>query len=149
MGGSWGYVGPFFALFAHFEGFLDASYAILVFWDALFWIFIDFLSIWDGFREDFGMVFRWFFVFLLKIAILLKSLFFLQKIAIFKDSTLQKSIKNPSKIHANFVWENEIKKMPKKWIWDGLGLHLGGVWGGLGTLWAILGRLLLVFDVQN
>ena len=34
------------------------------------------------------------------------------------------------------------KKSLKNWIWDDLGLHLGGVWGALGRLLAAFGRLL-------
>ena len=33
----------------------------------------------------------------------------------------------------------------KKWIWEGLGLNLGGGWDALGRLLAALGRLLLTF----
>ena len=36
-------------------------------------------------------------------------------------------------------------KYLKTWIWEGLGLYLGRVWGGLGPLWASLGRLLAIF----
>ena len=39
------------------------------------------------------------------------------------------------------------KKMLKKWIWDGLGLHLGGVWDALGRLLGALGCLLAIFLV--
>ena len=34
--------------------------------------------------------------------------------------------------------------MLKKWIWVGLGLHLGGGWDALGRLLATFGRLLNV-----
>ena len=57
LGGSWGYVGPFFAICSHFGGFLDASYAILVFWDAFF----AFLSIFCRCWMDFGKILAWFF----------------------------------------------------------------------------------------
>ena len=36
------------------------------------------------------------------------------------------------------------KKMLKKWIWDGLGLHLGRGWGALGRLLVALGRFLAI-----
>ena len=36
------------------------------------------------------------------------------------------------------------KKMLKKWIWDGLGLHLGGGWDALGRLLVTLGRFLAI-----
>ena len=42
------------------------------------------------------------------------------------------------------------KKAPnllKKWIWEGLGLHLGRVWDGLGRLLGALGRFLVAFLV--
>ena len=35
--------------------------------------------------------------------------------------------------------------MLKKWIWDGLGPHLGRVWDALGRLVGALGRLLTIF----
>ena len=45
-------------------------------------------------------------------------------------------------------WSGEIeaKKSPKNWIWEGLGLHLGGGLAAsvasLGRSWALLGRFL-------
>jgi len=42
------------------------------------------------------------------------------------------------------------KKAPKwlqNWIWEGLGLRLGGIWDGLGGLLGIFGRFLAVFLV--
>ena len=36
-------------------------------------------------------------------------------------------------------------KWPEKWIWKGLGLHLGEVWDALGHLLATFGRILVVF----
>ena len=46
--------------------------------------------------------------------------------------------------------EKNHPKHAKKWIWEGLGLNLGGVWDALGRLLAALGRLLLIFvDVLN
>ena len=43
--------------------------------------------------------------------------------------------------------EKQAKKSLKNQIWEGLGLHLGVVWDGLGPLWVALGRFLLVFLV--
>ena len=41
-------------------------------------------------------------------------------------------------------------KWPEKWIWKGLGLHLGEVWDALGHLLATFGRILAIFlGVQN
>ena len=40
------------------------------------------------------------------------------------------------------------KRIPKwlqKWIWEGLGLHLGGVWDTLGSLLGTFGPILVVF----
>ena len=39
------------------------------------------------------------------------------------------------------------QKSIKNWIWEGLGLHLGGVWDGLGRLLDTFGRFLAVFWV--
>ena len=41
------------------------------------------------------------------------------------------------------IWngKTKAKKSPKNRIWEGLGLHLGGVWHGLGRLLGALGRL--------
>ena len=39
------------------------------------------------------------------------------------------------------------KKSIKNWIWEGLGLHLGGVWDGLGRLLGTFGRFLAVLGV--
>ena len=58
----------------------------------------------------------------------------------------KKSMKNLCKF---CLWKIEGPKYPKKWIWEGLGLHLERVWGGLGPLLAALGRLLLVFWTFN
>ena len=57
-----------------------------------------------------------------------------------------RAFKNQSKIHQKLM-QNAHRKMTakknvKKWVWDGLGLHLGRLWAGLGTLWAARGRLL-------
>ena len=43
--------------------------------------------------------------------------------------------------------KRKVENLLKKWFWEGLGLHLGGVWGGLGPLLAALGRHLLVLWV--
>ena len=45
----------------------------------------------------------------------------------------------------NLHYKMKANKMLKKLIWGGLGLHLGRVWDGLGTLWASLGSLVLVY----
>ena len=63
LGGFSGYVGPFFAIFSHFGGFLNASYTIFVFWDAFLEFcrfFVDFGWISGGFWDGFSMVFRFF-----------------------------------------------------------------------------------------
>ena len=39
----------------------------------------------------------------------------------------------------NLLRENMAPKRLKRRIWDGLGLHLGGVWGGLESLVGALG----------
>ena len=36
-------------------------------------------------------------------------------------------------------------KWPEKWIWKGLGLHLGEVWDALGHLLVTFGRILVIF----
>ena len=41
--------------------------------------------------------------------------------------------------------KKNVQKSQKKKFWEGLGLHLGGFWDGLGPLLATLGRLLAVF----
>ena len=38
-------------------------------------------------------------------------------------------------------------KCLKTWIWEGLGLYLGGVWGGLVRLLVTFGRFFAVFLV--
>ena len=38
-------------------------------------------------------------------------------------------------------------KYPKNWIWEGLGLYLGGGWDGLGRLFGTFGRFLIVLGV--
>ena len=44
-------------------------------------------------------------------------------------------------------WKGNATKCLKKWIWDGLGLHLRGVWDRLGRLLDALRRLLAGFGV--
>ena len=44
-------------------------------------------------------------------------------------------------------WKGNATKCLKKWIWEGLGLHLGGVWDSLGRLLDALRRLLAGFGV--
>ena len=41
--------------------------------------------------------------------------------------------------------KTKTKKSLKNRFWEGLGLHLGGVWDGLGPLLGALGRFLGVF----
>ena len=64
--------------------------------------------------------------------------------AIFKDLSLQKSIKNPSKIHANFVWENKIEKNAQEMdlgrSWAPFGRGLGRSGASFGRSWALLGH---------
>ena len=43
--------------------------------------------------------------------------------------------------------KNQARKSLQNWIWEGLGLHLGGVWDGLGLFWRPLGGFLVVFLV--
>ena len=141
-GNSWSYVGPFFALFAHVGCFLGASYASLVFWDAFF---SELLTILDGFREDFGMVFRWIFrSFCQKSQFCKNRCFSIRKLLF---SRIRAS-KNQAKIHQKSMQISygkiRSKKMLKKWIWDGLGLYLGGGWRALGRLFVPLGRFLAI-----
>ena len=42
-------------------------------------------------------------------------------------------------------WEKNIRKSNKNQFWEGLGLHLGRVWGRLGPPWGAFCRLLAVF----
>ena len=68
----------------------------------------------------------------------------------FKDSSLQKSIKNPPKNHAHFVWESKIQKNAREMdlgrSWAPFGRGLGRSGASLGRSWALLGRF---GDVQN
>ena len=41
--------------------------------------------------------------------------------------------------------KKSVQKSHKNRLWEGLGLHLGGVWDALGPLVGALGRLLAVF----
>ena len=45
------------------------------------------------------------------------------------------------------IWSRKIKsqKSRQNWIWEGLGLHLGGVWDALGRLLGAPGPLLVAF----
>ena len=70
LGGSWNYVGSFFALFSHFFRIFGASYVIMAFLVAFFGFFMDFRWILGGFWEGFGLIFRRFFGFVLKMPIL-------------------------------------------------------------------------------
>ena len=42
-------------------------------------------------------------------------------------------------------WKKSGHKSYKNHVWEGLGLHLGGVWAGLGPPLGAFGRLLAVF----
>ena len=42
-------------------------------------------------------------------------------------------------------WKKDVQKSHKNRFSEGLGLHFGGVWDGLGLLLGALGRLLAVF----
>ena len=59
-----------------------------------------------------------------------------------------RACKNQAKIHQKSMQISygkiRSKKMLKKWIWDGLGLHLGRGWGALGRLLVALGRFLAI-----
>ena len=44
-----------------------------------------------------------------------------------------------------WIGTKTIPKYPKKWIWEGLGLHLGGVWDGLGRPLGTFERFLVAF----
>ena len=144
LGGSWGYVGPFFAFFSHFGVFLDASYAILVFWDAFFRFFLIFCQFW----MDFGKILAWFFDGFAHVCP--KSRFC--KNRCFSMGKLLfsriRACKNQAKIHQKSMQisygEIRSKKLLKKWIWEGLGLHLGRGWGALGHLLVAPGRFLAI-----
>ena len=102
--------------------------------------FVDFGWISGRFGDGFSMVFRIFaknrdFV---KIVVFLKKLLF----------SRIRACKNQSKIHQKSMQISygkiRSKKMLKKWILDGLGLHLGRVWDALGRLLVALGRFLAI-----
>ena len=98
---------------------------------------------------DFGKLLGWFFhgfsYFCPKSRFYKNRRFFHKKIAIFKGSSLQKSSKNPSKIHANFVWENKIQKNAQEMdlgrSWAPFGTGLGRSGASFGRSWALLGHL--------
>ena len=58
-------------------------------------------------------------------------------------------MKKHEKIDAKSMQILNVKKKAsehgKTWIWEGLGLNLGGVWDALGRLLVALGRFLLIF----
>jgi len=89
--------------FSYFFRILWPSQVSMAFFIDFFRNFFDFGRILEGFGEGFGMFFLRFFAFGTKSAILQKSLFFLRKIAIFHDSSSQKSTKNLSQMAANFA----------------------------------------------
>jgi hypothetical protein len=154
FGGSWGHVGPFFAIFRIFFAFfshLKSSWHFLSifcgFWSILARFWKDFGSI----LEDFWNIFRCFFAFLLTMAILWNIAFSLGKIKKIKGWSLKKSTKNQKKSWKNHCKFGVATQRPqntlKKWLWDGLGLHLGRFWDSLGPLWGTFGRFLVVFLV--
>ena len=57
---------------------------------------------------------------------------------------MQKSIKNPAKNHANFVWENKIQKKAQEMdlgrFWPSFGKGLGRSGASFGRSWALLGH---------
>ena len=78
-----------------------------------------------------------------------KSLLYRSKTTIFKVPALnklrKKRRKNRKKSMRICTRKIEAKKSHKNRFWEALGLHLGGVGGGLGPLLGALGRLLVVF----
>ena len=138
LGGSWGHVGPFFAIFAHFGGSLDASSAILVLGDAFF----GFLSIFGRFGMDFGKILGWFFD---------GFSYFCQRSRFCKNRCFSKrkllfsrvrACKNQSKIQPNTMQISYGKIKSKKNSRNGFGTVLAFIWEGVGTLWGIFWSLL-------
>ena len=110
-----------------------------------------------GFGDSFGNVFSMFFHVLVESRDCKNIVFPLEKINKIKGSGFETSLKKRRKIYKKSIqdWNERIKGRIslKKWIWQGLGLHLEWVWDALGRLlgasWrsgASLGRLLIVFS---
>ena len=106
---------------------------------------IDFGSIWGGFWEDFSKI-CWIFLENAAFVKTLKKPWFLQ---CFVRVELLKNHKNQQKIDKKSMQilsgKKRIPKWLQKWIWEGLGLHLGGVWDTLGSLLGTFGPILVVF----
>ena len=113
-------------------------------WDACF----GFLSIFGRFWMDFGKILGWFFdgfsYFCPKSRFCKNRCFSIGKLLFSRI----RACKNQAKIHQKSMQISygkiRSKKMLKKWIWDGLGLHLGRGWGALGRLLVALGRFLAI-----
>ena len=110
--------------------------------------FGGFISILGRFWMDFGRILGWFFD---------GFSYFCQKSRFCKNRCFSKgkllfsrirACKNQSKIQPKTMQIScekiKSKKKPKKWIWDGFGLHLRGGWGALGHLLVALGRFLAI-----
>ena len=142
LGGSWGHVGSFFAIFCILEAFCSHLIAIVCFWD----VFLRFLSIFRRFWLDFEKILGWFSDgfshFCLKSRFCENRCFSLGKLLFSKI----RACRNQTKVHQKSMQTSyrkiKSKKMLKKWIWDGLGLHLGGGWDALGRLLVALGHCL-------
>ena len=146
FGGSWGYVGSFFAIFSHFGSFLDAAWAIFRFFCSFGRFF--------GFFVDFGWIWGWFFRFFSMIwgvsrrnrefAETLKKTRFLQcfvKVDLLKNN--KNSTKNRWKINANFQLEKKHSRITLKSVlgtpWTHFGMGLGQYWVSSGRSWMFFG----------
>ena len=69
----------------------------------------------------------------------------------FKGRLLQKQTNSATKLQKKTMRIYDQKKTSAKivqnLIWEGLGLHLGGVWDGLGSLLGTFGRFWVAFLV--
>ena len=104
----WGGLWRIFRNFLHFGGFLDTSYAILVFFTDFFRFWIDFAWFLEGFGKVFGGPFPRFFTFFAQIAFLCESQQNTAWAHEFSRSTFQKTRKVP---------KNCQKKAMKLWGW--------------------------------
>ena len=79
----------------------------------------------------------------------MKILIFLKKNLYFQGFEVLKINKKLEKIDETSMqlWSRKIKsqKSRQNWIWEGLGLHLGGGWDGLGRLLSTFDHFLVVF----
>ena len=130
--------------FSHFFSFFSHVWRILNHHCLFYRFFVDFCSILGGFGEHFGTIFRCFSAFFGKIAILLKSLFSLREIAVFKDSGFLKTDKNPLEMDAKFAHEKngsqKAQKMDLGQSWAPFGRGLGQSWASCGRSWGLFGR---------